>query len=197
MTITERNRLTLEYQSLAKRLAYRLWKNRPSVRLIGDLEDVEQVALIGLMRAAELYDFSRGTAFRSFAHAKIQFAILDAARGAAPIKVPREFQGKGADVLKWNLFSNFTSEDGATPEELAVDGGDADSVDTRDEVLKLIQPLLTRQRNYLRDYFGLEGPPRPMKIVAVLHDVSERRVSQDIAAAIKWLRDVHPERVVA
>lgn len=60
-------------EPIARRLAFGL---PPSV----DLDDLMQEGMLGLLQAAETYDPQRGAAARSWAFAKISFAIRDAIR---------------------------------------------------------------------------------------------------------------------
>ena len=53
-------------------------------------EDLEQVGLLGLIRAAELYSSDQGTPFEAFAKPHIRGAILHYLRDQAPaVRLPR------------------------------------------------------------------------------------------------------------
>lgn len=81
-----RNRLVVQNRPLAREIAHRFKDQCPE-----PYEDLEQLAMIGLIKAVEKYDPSRGAAFSSFAVPYIQGEIQHALRddyGSGP-KVPR------------------------------------------------------------------------------------------------------------
>lgn len=81
-----RNRLVVQNRPLAREIAHRFKDQCPE-----PYEDLEQIATIGLIKAVEKYDSSRGVAFSSFAVPYIQGEIQHALRddyGSGP-KVPR------------------------------------------------------------------------------------------------------------
>jgi RNA polymerase sigma-B factor len=81
-----RNQLVVQNRPLAREIAHRFKDQCPE-----PYEDLEQMATIGLIKAVEKYDPSRGAAFSSFAVPYIQGEIQHALRddyGSGP-KVPR------------------------------------------------------------------------------------------------------------
>jgi RNA polymerase sigma-B factor len=83
--VIRRNQRVERYRELVRPLAihYARRCGEPS-------EDLVQVGLMGLIRAAELYDGSRATRFESFARPHIRGAILHYLRDSAPsVRLPR------------------------------------------------------------------------------------------------------------
>jgi RNA polymerase sigma factor for flagellar operon FliA len=71
-----RQRLITEHLPLARRIARKMGRRAdPSVR-----EDVESSAMLGLVEAANRYDFARLEPFAAFAYRRIQGAIIDGMR---------------------------------------------------------------------------------------------------------------------
>ncbi|MFM7313134.1 MAG: sigma-70 family RNA polymerase sigma factor [Cyanobium sp.] len=84
-TLKRRNRLVVEHRDLVRPIALRYVS-----RCREALEDLEQVGLLGLIRAAELYRRDVGTPFQGFARPHIRGAILHYLRDEAPpVRLPR------------------------------------------------------------------------------------------------------------
>jgi len=83
--LRRRNHLVETYQDLVRPLALHY-----SRRCQESWEDLLQVGLLGLIRAAELYRCDRGTPFQAFARPHIRGAILHYLRDDAPsVRLPR------------------------------------------------------------------------------------------------------------
>jgi RNA polymerase sigma-B factor len=83
--IRERNRRVVAYRHLVEPLAshYAHHSQEP-------LEDLSQVGLLGLIRAAELYNSGKGIPFEVFARPHVRGAILHHLRDIAPmVRLPR------------------------------------------------------------------------------------------------------------
>lgn len=82
---SERNRRVTAYRELVRPLAVHY------ARVSGQCaEDLEQVGLLGLIRAAERFNPDRGTAFGPFARPHVRGAILHYLRDTAPVvRLPR------------------------------------------------------------------------------------------------------------
>jgi RNA polymerase sigma factor (sigma-70 family) len=76
----------LQYKHLPARVAARL-RRHPAVARLG-FEDAVQAGFLGLLRAAELWDDSRGVLFLTYAYQSVKMAILKAALGDGLIAVP-------------------------------------------------------------------------------------------------------------
>lgn len=84
-TITLRNQRIERYRQLVRPIARHYQGCSPE-----PLEDLEQVGLLGLLRAAELYHPERQTPFEAFARPHIRGAILHYLRDQArPVRLPR------------------------------------------------------------------------------------------------------------
>lgn len=94
-TPAERERLVLEHLSLARALARRY------ARRGEPLEDLEQVATLGLVKAVNRFDPTRGVALASFATPTILGEIRRHFRDRLrPIRVPRGLQDAQANVSR-------------------------------------------------------------------------------------------------
>ncbi len=83
--IDRRNERVESYRQLVRPIAHHYAHRSPE-----PLDDLEQVGLLGLLRAAELYDPKGGTPFDAFARPHIRGAILHYLRDRAqPIRLPR------------------------------------------------------------------------------------------------------------
>ncbi|MEX1315553.1 MAG: sigma-70 family RNA polymerase sigma factor [Synechococcaceae cyanobacterium] len=86
--IQRRNRRIEQYRELVRPIA--LHYHRHSAE---PLDDLVQVGLLGLLRAAELYRASSGTPFSAFARPHVRGAILHYLRDlAAPVRLPRRVE---------------------------------------------------------------------------------------------------------
>ena len=85
LTIAERNRIAQQNDRLALKLAHRM-----SGQCAEPLEDLIQLARIGLLKAVERYDPSKGVAFSSFAVPYIQGEVQHFLRDHwGHVKIPR------------------------------------------------------------------------------------------------------------
>ena len=84
----QRNHRLVHYQDLVRPIAWHYALRSPE-----NAEDLQQVGLLGLLRAAELYDDTTGTPFTAFARPHIRGAILHYLRDQArPVRLPRRHQ---------------------------------------------------------------------------------------------------------
>jgi RNA polymerase sigma-B factor len=85
LAVEQRNRLVEAHQDLVRPIAFHYGRCcRESV------DDLLQVGLIGLIRAAERFDTQQGTPFEAFARPHIRGAILHHLRDVAPsVRLPR------------------------------------------------------------------------------------------------------------
>ncbi|MFN7899329.1 MAG: sigma-70 family RNA polymerase sigma factor [Synechococcaceae cyanobacterium] len=83
--IRERNRRVMEHRHLVEPVASHYAHHSQE-----SLEDLTQAGLLGLIRAAELYNSGRGIPFEAFARPHVRGAILHHLRDIAPIvRLPR------------------------------------------------------------------------------------------------------------
>ncbi len=118
--ITARNRRVESYRELVRPLA--LHYARCSAEA---LDDLVQVGLMGLIRAAELYRNDRGVPFAAFARPHIRGAILHYLRDAAPVvRLPRrqaELRGRLRRLCQDMGAAGGTQAEGRLRQRLGVD----------------------------------------------------------------------------
>lgn len=86
--LQRRNQRLEHYRDLVRPIAWHYAHRSPETA-----EDLQQVGLIGLLRASELYDDALGTPFAAFARPHIRGAILHYLRDQArPVRLPRRHQ---------------------------------------------------------------------------------------------------------
>lgn len=86
--LQQRNQRLERYGDLVRPIAWHYAHRCPETA-----EDLQQVGLLGLLRAAELYQESLGTPFSAFARPHIRGAILHYLRDQArPVRLPRRVQ---------------------------------------------------------------------------------------------------------
>ncbi len=95
-SLRQRNRLVEAHRDLVRPLALHYAHRCPE-----PLEDLHQVGLLGLIRAAELYRPQQGTPFPAFARPHIRGAILHHLRDVAPqVRLPRRQAERLERLLK-------------------------------------------------------------------------------------------------
>ena len=117
-----RDELVLEHHELARTLARR-YRGRGE-----PIEDLEQVALLGLVKAVERFDPARGIAFPSFAVPTIQGELKRHFRSQWIVRVPRSLQERVLDLGR--AIDDLTNVNGRSPTlgELAAAMGDSEEV---------------------------------------------------------------------
>ena len=86
--VRRRNQLVEAHLGLVRPIAAHYAASSPEWR-----EDLEQVGLLGLIRAADLYDSSRAVPFSAYARRHIRGAVLHHLRDTAPlVRAPRQVQ---------------------------------------------------------------------------------------------------------
>lgn len=87
-SLQQRNQRLAQYRDLVRPIAWHYAHRSPEAA-----EDLQQVGLMGLLRASELYDEGQGTPFAAFARPHIRGAILHYLRDQArPVRLPRRLQ---------------------------------------------------------------------------------------------------------
>ncbi|MBO8161104.1 MAG: sigma-70 family RNA polymerase sigma factor [Thermosipho sp. (in: Bacteria)] len=112
MTKTERDKMFEENMGLAKSIVFKEFKNFAHTSGM-TLEDVLQVAYIGLLKAVDKFDASRGLAFSTFAVPTIRGEILRYMRDYSPnqIKISRSIK------MLYTKYNKLKDE-GKTDEEI-------------------------------------------------------------------------------
>jgi RNA polymerase sigma-B factor len=117
-----RDELVLEFRDLARSLARR-YRGRGE-----PIEDLEQVALLGLVKAVERFDPDRGIAFPNFAVPTVQGELKRHFRSQWIVRVPRSLQERVLDLGR--AIDELTNAQGRSPTlgELAAVMGDSEEV---------------------------------------------------------------------
>ena len=102
-----RDALILEHHEMARALARR-YRGRGE-----PIDDLEQVALLGLVKAVERFDPGRGIAFPSFAVPTIQGELKRHFRGQWIVRVPRSLQERVLDLGR--TIDELTNLNGRSP----------------------------------------------------------------------------------
>jgi RNA polymerase sigma factor (sigma-70 family) len=89
MSGEERDALVLGNRRLAWKIALRLWHRVPLVRNVGSDEDARQIALLGLVKAADTFDAGRGVKFSTYATHTIRNTIFYFASRSALVRLPQ------------------------------------------------------------------------------------------------------------
>lgn len=148
----ERRDLALANVRLAYRLASLLW---PSVRPRLDQEETRAAALLGLCRAAGLYDPARGTKFSTYAWHCVRTAVLDAARHGGTVSVSYRRASASPDAARaarWRASPLGEGPDVEAPPEpcpLAA----ADAAREAGRVREAVARLPGRQARAVRLYY--------------------------------------------
>lgn len=137
-----------------------------------DYDDVVQIGYLRLLRAAELWDDSRGTKFITYAYRAIQSGIYAAAKH----HYERDFliRAKSIPQEDWGRFTNYlpTIED-------------ADTLVPQDAKEAWLR--LPKRSRYIVWQTIVEG--KPYAKVAKPLRITKERVRQLLCDALKWLAD--------
>lgn len=136
--LRQRNRLVEQHRHLVPPLAQHYARRCPE-----PAEDLLQVGMLGLIRAAELYRPEQGTPFSAFARPHIRGAILHHLRDVAPaVRLPRR-QAERLDKLRRQEACAAAGSPGSGPAGLVLSATERE--------------VLWRQRQLCRP-LPLEGP---------------------------------------
>ncbi len=195
--LERRNRLVERHRALVRPLAvhYCRCTSEP-------LEDLIQVGLLGLIRAAERYERSQGTPFEAFARPHIRGAILHHLRDCAPaVRLPRrqaELQDKMLRLQRQRLEARHPATTTLNSELQALGIGDEEAG------LLLRQQRLNRPMALLPEHEELISTPptdepesgRPpgqrvgAEVLLASLELRERRVIEEVVLAGQSYRAV-------
>lgn len=145
-----------EYKGLVYKIARRLYNAKIYVRCLGDIDDIIQIGMVGLLKAKEKWVESKGYPFLKYAAYKIQFEILDAARNGGFIRIPRNAQ----KTIKEKKGLRFISVKKC--EDLDLQIIDTNTINQtnkvdKDDILKFVGCLTDKEQYIINRYFGLDG----------------------------------------
>lgn len=166
-----------------------------------DLDDIEQMGMIGLVLAARKFDHSRGYKFNTYAHQYVDGHMKDGMRTCAtvPPKVQAYWAAKGVRLPHYIPMSSLA--DGDNPNPLA--SRTAPEVDLaedfdRAEMAKGLRHLVTnslpeRYARVLRMRFGFDDrEPMTLEEIGAALGVTRERVRQIQDSALERLRHAMP-----
>jgi RNA polymerase sigma factor (sigma-70 family) len=174
-TGAERDALAIENHGLVV-----IYASRYSRYQVLSFEDLIQEGWIGLMRASELYDASKGFTFATYAVRWIRCCMR-----RAIVRFRRQLQA--------TVEADMRDDEGWSP--LAVARSDEassrpmDALEQRESVAHLMERSLTlRQRQVITARFGLDTePPMTRRAIASRLGVSQQRIASIEAAALDRL----------
>lgn len=194
--VQERNVLVAQYYPLVHSIVRDVIRI-PGVRPASTGDDLFQTGVIGLMRAAELWDETVGVKFISYAHRPIKREMMEGSRGQGVVRVPYWWNKTGgarratpSSVEAAAKAANVTCLDCDVPlDRVAGRPDDADAL--LDDYLDL---LTRRERSLLCNLYGLRGRrKRSCLQVAKSLGVTKQCVSLWACKAVRKLRVLFAE----
>jgi RNA polymerase nonessential primary-like sigma factor len=182
----------------------RRWQARWTLRSSVDLDDLVSWGIIGLDRAIELYDPSRGARFTTFARNHVLAHIARAfEKSAFLIRPPANALSQRRKMHRvisvetvighGNRYDDLTLGEtlsGETPDHL----GDLAKLDEAEGVHELVASLPRRERDVVRlrmgfgDHPGDERQPMTWAEVSAIHRISAQRAQQIYNRAVSRMR---------
>lgn len=186
-----------EAEHTVKVTANKLYRRWPPVRMIGTLEDVEQIGRLGALSAIERFDPARGIRFATFATLRIKGQIFDAAREAALVRIPRSATQRNEEIKIAQTIGDFRVGRGVghsaregwlseiEPRHEPRGLSDADAA-----LARWLTSLDKQGRLIVSLYFGLDGQAAmTMRQIGRSLGLSESRVSQRMTALLADARE--------
>jgi RNA polymerase sigma factor (sigma-70 family) len=174
-TGADRNALAIENHGLVVTYAIRYSRYQ-----VMSLEDLIQEGWIGLLRACELYDASKGYKFATYAVQWIRCCV-------------RRAIARSRRQLQAAIEADLRDDEGWSPLAVArsneAPSRPMEALDQRESLAHLMEQSLTpRQRQIITARFGLEaGPPMTRRAIASRFGVSQQRIAAIEAAALDRL----------
>lgn len=166
------------YVPLVKAAAYQLWKRRPFL----EREDLEGDGFVGLMRAAQSYDASKGASFKTYAWFRIVGAIRDGIRQQQATTGYHRKRGRVARLVDLDeVISDHTEDtfgDFLADPRVDIEG---DLLAKEKHAALDTAPLSTRERVVLKASLGGMALPA----LGEYYGICESRASQLRASAIR------------
>lgn len=181
----DQEQLVLDNAPLAKSLAWQLWQSCSSVRSVGGIEDCRQAAMLGLVKAAVVFDPSRGVKFSTLAWQCIRNAVLSSARHRRPVDL--------TSACPYPDDEDFLeSPDASAHDSLATGESNA-------SLRRAIACLNDTERHLVRRFYGIDAPAATTRELAEEMKISRQAVSRRILVARGKMRAIltdftNPER---
>lgn len=157
------------------------------------MDDLINEGNLGLIRAAERFDETRGVRFITYAVWWIRQAMLQASEQAATVRAPRSIGAAPGLTVSLDAPADIQSTvplaDVIADTHASVDTEDQNLSDLRSAISRALSTLSTRDRIIVDLYFGLgkDGSRTPDDIAARVQ-ASPADVRQRIALVIERLR---------
>lgn len=181
----------IEHYDFVQRIAKKLYKNNVSVYYLGEIDDVIQIGVIGLLKARKDFKECKNKNFKAYAYLRIRGEILDAARNqSALINIPKSALKAGHKYYKIESISSVDSHNsnsghgyaGYDPvdyREIYRDKVHGIKENCKEDIKRLLRTLSTRHIYMLIRYYGLNDEVSlTMKEIAEDLGVNESRISQ-------------------
>jgi RNA polymerase sigma factor (sigma-70 family) len=176
MKLSERDETILRNLGLAKSEAHKF-----SLKCPEPFDDLCQVGYLGLIKAVERFDPSRGFAFSSYAVPLIQGEIRHYLRDkSSVVRIPKGHHSNTEAAL------SFDAEDGLSNALVADDISPEPYDDLTFEALRVVDKLKPRLRDTLNALY-FDG--MSMQEYADSQGVCWMTVSRDKRAALKWVKE--------
>ena len=156
-------------------------------------DDLEQEAMVGLIKAADKFDPDRGVKFATHATPWIDNELRRCVQKAKTVRLPIYLQQE-ADK---NMVHPSFKEAGTSEDEGVLDPEDRDSLRPdeqvelnrwREQVQGRLEVLSPRERTVLGLYYGLEDAPMTVTAIAMELGLSPGRITQIRKGAEEKLR---------
>jgi RNA polymerase sigma factor (sigma-70 family) len=165
-----RNLLVLYNQRLVADLALKMYRINPSL----ELEDFYSEGNIGLIKAAERFDFTKGARFATFASYYVQDAMRQYAKRHSKIL---SHSAKKADLESEPALADLYQEDAFTKSLIV------------EELYKTLAKLPSTERTVLINKFGLFGrKPSTLEEIGKMLGLTKQRIGQLEKQALKNCR---------
>jgi RNA polymerase sigma factor (sigma-70 family) len=206
-TQSEAWQLVMENRGLAFTYAFRLEAARPDlVAALGGRDDVVQLGLLGMFRAAEIWQPERGAAFSTFAWFHLKCVVGRAyEQTGSTIRVPSHPVGgtRAENLARVQAFPFAEDADGRVVEP-AAPADDADDLrpDLEDlaAVRAAVEQLPPVEREVIEAYYFTPGGGgaggESLAVIGRRRGLSRERIRQIRDAALDMLRETLPARLV-
>lgn len=183
-TQAERDELVQKFRPLAMLVARKMYESQDFVRRLGTLDDVTQEAMIGLLKAAELYNPTHGSkaTFMTYAYRSVHNWIYRQGQAAGLIRIPCHIR-----VVDWEGIP--TAYVPQIPEKYnARQREEEESSVDHERVLAALAKLDGDERELVVLRFGLSGAePLTMPEIGKVRGVSKEAVRQRLNKCFRKL----------